>query len=134
MKEKDIINWHLIDLLGETVSTIATATNYKTGYIDNIRTGRKVITDKFRFRIAKAYPSLSEFMLQGEPPQLPESKALLVRIWHVSGGDDLETIAAKTGYKVGYLRRIFNGSVKISDAFLARARETYPALVKPKFS
>ncbi len=68
-------------------------------------------------------------MVHGEPPELPECKSLLVQIWHVSG-DDLEAIAERTGYKGGYVRRMFNGSVRISAEFMSAAAASYPGLIE----
>lgn len=131
MKEKEILFWHLIDLEGKTVFDIADDLGYKAGYIDNVRTGRKVITDSFRFKVAKRYPSLTEFMLRGEPPKLPECRTLLVHIWYMSG-DDLEAIAERTAYAVGYLRRMFSGSIKVSNEFRKALLACYDMAVDEK--
>jgi hypothetical protein len=121
--------WHLLEVEEKTIFDIADDTGYKAGYIDDVRTGRKPINDKFRFKVAKAYPSLTEFMIHGHPPELPESKSFFVKLWQLTG-EDLETIAARTGYKHGYVRRMFNGSIAITDEFRTAVSNTYfPSLV-----
>ncbi len=123
--ERRILFWHLFDLKGKDIFTMADDLGYKPGYIDNVRTGRKALANTFRYKVAKTYPHLTNFIIHGEPPELPECKTHIVRAWHASG-DDLEAIAVRTGYAIGYLRRMFSGGCPVSDEFKQAMIASYP--------
>lgn len=131
MKDKDILFWHLTDLKGLDIFQIADKLGLKAGYIDNVRVGRKPINGKFRLNVARTWPELTDFMVHGMPPELPECKALFVRIWYLTG-DGLEAIALKTDYKIGYIRRLFSGAIRLTDEFKKAAMGSYPGIPEAK--
>ncbi len=129
MRECDVIFWHLEDVYNLSVSDLARQMGYAEGHLHNMRTGRKPLTDRFKFRVAKLYPGIAAYVLQGKLPAFDERRTLFLNV-ELEYGHTIEDIAKQIGMKVSYLKNIRAYRATLTDAVKFRLIDHYRRLLK----
>ena len=79
--------WQLLKDDGITLEDITERTGHSLGYLVNVVQGRTPLSDALKFKIARAYPQLAAFLLNGGNGT-PEPDAALAGPARDGGDDD----------------------------------------------